>query len=293
MARKRSKYKRRRTRGRFAFLYKALTFLVICGAIAVALAFFFKVETIVVTGNSRYSEQQIVEASGLHIGDNMFLLNKYDTSDRITSALPYVATVRISRQLPGTLVVELNECTAPAAILHDGKAWLLSGEGKVVDSVTVSQSAQYTVITGLDIIEPEVGKIITVAPEDEDLRTELIDLLHRLSEKNMLADTDSISLEDPSLITMQFMERFEVRIPHGADFNYKLDYLTAVIQRLEANETGTIDMTQDEKVSFIPTRRRQVKPTAPEDAPEGENTDAPTEGEGAEQAPNEDTAPAA
>lgn len=293
MARKRSKYKRRRTRGRFAFLYKALTFLVICGAIAVALAFFFKVETIVVTGNARYSEQQIVEASGLHIGDNMFLLNKYDTSDRITSALPYVATVRISRQLPGTLVVDLSECTAPAAILHDGKAWLLSGEGKVVDSVTVSQSAQYTVITGLDIIDPAVGKVITVAPEDEDLRTELIELLRRLSEKNMLADTDSISLEDPSLITMQFMERFEVRIPHGADFNYKLDYLTAVIQRLEANETGTIDMTQEEKVSFIPTRQHQVKPAATEDAPEDENTDTPTEGEGAEQTPNEDAAPAA
>lgn len=293
MARKRSKYKRRRTRGRFAFLYKALTFLVICGAIAVALAFFFKVETIVVTGNARYSEQQIVEASGLHIGDNMFLLNKYDTSDRITSALPYVATVRISRQLPGTLVVDLTECTAPAAILHDGKAWLLSGEGKVVDSVTVSQSAQYTVITGLDIVEPAVGEIIAVAPEDEDLRTELIDLLRRLSEKNMLADTNSISLEDPSLITMQYMERFEVRIPHGADFNYKLDYLTAVIQRLEANETGTIDMTQEEKVSFIPTHQHQVKPAATEDAPEGENTDTPPENEGAGQAPTDDTSPAA
>ena len=38
-----------------------------------------------------------------------------------------------------------------------------------------------------------------------------------------------------------------------ADFDYKLDYLAAVVDKLEDNEKGTIDMTQEGKASFIPS----------------------------------------
>lgn len=62
---RRSRYNRKRRQGRFSFLYKVLVFAAICGAIAVALALFFKVETISVVGNSRYSADQIVEAGGI------------------------------------------------------------------------------------------------------------------------------------------------------------------------------------------------------------------------------------
>ena len=41
-------------------------------------------------------------------------------------------------------------------------------------------------------------------------------------------------------------------IYHYLDFDYKLDYLMAVVERLEVNETGAIDMTQKGKASFIP-----------------------------------------
>ena len=34
--------------------------------------------------------------------------------------------------------------------------------------------------------------------------------------------------------------------------DYKLDYLLAVVERLEVNEKGAIDMTQEGKASFIP-----------------------------------------
>ena len=62
MARRR-RYNRKRRRGSFAFLYKLLAFVLICGAIGLALAMFFKVEDIEVNGNSRYSKEQIVAAA--------------------------------------------------------------------------------------------------------------------------------------------------------------------------------------------------------------------------------------
>lgn len=250
MAKRRS-YTRKRRQGQFSSLYKVLIFVAICGAIGVALALFFKVQTITVAGNSRYTAGQIVEAGGIQVGDNMFFLNKYNASNRITAALPYVETVRISRQLPDTLVVTVTECTAPAAVSQDGKLWLLSGDGKIVDSKT-GDGAQYARVIGLSLIEPRIGMDIQVPEEETASRALLLTLLNLLREKNMLSDIQSIDLRDDAAVVMRYLDRFDVTFRRDADFDYKLDYLLAVVERLEVNEKGAIDMTQEGKASFIP-----------------------------------------
>ena len=250
MARRRS-YQRKRRQGRFSFLYRILVFVAICGAIAVALALFFKVETITVTGNSRYTARQIIDAGGMQVGDNMFFLNKYKASEKITASLPYVETVRISRQLPDTLVVTVTECTAPAAIAQEGKLWLLSGDGKIVDEKT-GDGKQYAVVKGLSLLEPQVGTDIQVPEEEQASARLLLTLLGLLRETDMLSDVQSIDLSDTAEVVMRYLDRFDVTFRWDADFDYKLDYLLAVVERLEVNEKGSIDMTQEGKASFIP-----------------------------------------
>ena len=252
---RRNRYNRKRRQGRFSFLYKILVFAAICGAIAVALALFFKVETVTVTGNSRYTPQQIAEAGGIQVGDNMFFLNKYKASVQITAALPYVETVRISRQLPSTLVVTVTECTGPGSIFdlyeRDGKLWLLSGDGKIVDEKT-GDGKQYALVKGLSLLEPQVGTAIQVPEEEQPAAQLLLTLLGLLRDKSMLSDVQTIDLSDSASVVMRYLDRFDVTFRWDADFDYKLDYLLAVVERLEINEKGAIDMTQEGKASFIP-----------------------------------------
>ena len=67
MARRRNSNRRRR-RGSFGFLYKVLSVLVICVAIIAALTLFFRVNQIEVTGQQRYTTEQVQEASGCCAG---------------------------------------------------------------------------------------------------------------------------------------------------------------------------------------------------------------------------------
>ena len=69
MARKRGS--KRRRRGRFSFLYKLLAVLATCAVIVVALTLFFRVEDIRVSGNIRYTEEDIRNATGVDLGSNM------------------------------------------------------------------------------------------------------------------------------------------------------------------------------------------------------------------------------
>lgn len=249
---RRNRYNRKRRRGGFSFVYKFLTFLVICAAIAVALTLFFKVENITVTGNERYSQQQIVTASGIQMEDNMFFMNKYEVSDAITSALPYIETVQIRRALPDGLIIAVTECSAPAAITYNGKAWLLSAQCKVVDSKAAAAAKDYAQVLGLPLTNAEVGSVITVAEEHADSAALLQQLLTLLAEKEMLSQVQQIDLSDETLLTLRYLDRFDVTLRRNADLDYKLEYLLAVVERLEVNEKGRIDMTQQDKASFIP-----------------------------------------
>ena len=47
------------------------------------------VDTINVQGNSRYTQEEIVAASGIEQGDNMFLINKFQVIDQMISQLTY------------------------------------------------------------------------------------------------------------------------------------------------------------------------------------------------------------
>ncbi|MBQ6117084.1 MAG: FtsQ-type POTRA domain-containing protein [Oscillospiraceae bacterium] len=246
---RRNRRKRRSNRGRFAVLYRLLTFVVICGAIVAALALFFKVESIEVQGAERYAQEDVVAASGVDLGDNLFLMDKYEVANRIRSELSYVETVRIVRKLPSTLCITITESRVALAVEQDEVLWLLSGAGKIVDTVT-SGTREYPAVTGLVLKEPRIGE--TFRAENEDAGRVLLDMLQRLREKDMLKDVQAIHLEDASVITMRYLNRFTVQIPWNADMDYKLNYLLAVVERLEDNEKGTINMTQDHKVNFIP-----------------------------------------
>ena len=147
MARRRHSNRRRR-RGNFGFLYKLLSVLVICAAVVMALTLFFRVDTIEVTGTERYTEKDVIEASGIQLGDNLFLLNKYEAARSIAEQLPYIdiEDIRIRRELPDTLLIDVAECGTPLAVIQDGSAWLLSPKGKIVEQLPASQAGDYAVI---------------------------------------------------------------------------------------------------------------------------------------------------
>lgn len=249
---KRKKYARRRRSGQFSFLYRLLCFVLITAAGAVALTLFFKVDTVEVTGQVRYTEAQVAEASGVESGDNLFLMDKNKVAANITTALPYVETVRIRRMIPDTLRIYVTECTAPVAVRSAESVWLLSVQGKIVEKVTPSFWEAYPQIIGVTPSEPAVGGPLAVAEGQEYALDALLSLLPLLEKKEMLSQVQALYLDDPALLTMRYLDRFDVVLRYNADFDYKLDYLLAVVQRLEANESGVIDMTQEGKASFIP-----------------------------------------
>ena len=150
MARRRGSARRRR-RGGSGFLYKLLSVFLICGCLVAAITLFFRVDTVVITGEKRYTEAEIRQASGVEDGDNLFLLNKYQVIRNIAEALPYIEieNTRIQRKLPDTLLIQVQECGDPLAWTQDGTVWLMSPAGKIVEQTDTASG--YPTVDGCEL----------------------------------------------------------------------------------------------------------------------------------------------
>ncbi len=94
----------------------------------------FKINTIEVEGNVHYTEEEIVSASGVNLGDNLLLTRDTTVVARLLTQLPYVSSVTLSHRLPDTLVITVAESDAQAAI-YDGSGswWLMDSSGKLLE----------------------------------------------------------------------------------------------------------------------------------------------------------------
>lgn len=252
MARRRRNKRYRRSR--LTVPLRILSFLLICGAIAAALILFFKVQTVVVDGNERYTDQEVLDVAQIQIGENMFLLNKYAISGQITSELPYIQSVQIRRGLPDTIYIRVEECTPVAAVVQGDEAWLVSRKGKLLEKTAVSQAAAYPQIVGCELLLPTVSSSMSL-PQDGNITLErLMELLGCLENRGMLDKTERIDCSDPDMLVLRYAGRFDVQMLYNADFDKKLNALEQIIAQLQENETGTVILTMPDKSSFKPAR---------------------------------------
>lgn len=257
MAQKRNNRRRRRRRGSLGPLLRLTSVVLTAVVIVAALTLFFKVENITVSGNSRYTAEEIIAVCGVEQGDNLILLDKYRIAREVYTQLPYITDVRVNRAFPDGLTVEVTETHAALAIESGGAWWLVSENGKIVDVTDTAGAQGYLLLRGMTARDAAIGASLTLSEEDHITAERLKELIAALSEREMLEKTASIDASNHKMLVIAYDGRFDVEIGYDADFDFKLDCLRAAVNELEPNETGIIRMTMEDEneVRLIPYSR--------------------------------------
>ena len=240
---------------RSGFLRKFLAMLICVAAAVFAVALFFKVETFVVNCDGEYSDEEVIEASGIRIGDNMILLNKAGAAGRMMQRLPYAREVVIRRILPET--VELTVVlTEPAAVIESEteELWRIDAEGILLEQIEEDEIGDLLLVTGSGLLISEAGSRLA-APEGEEERLDaLLTILSVLSETDLLVAPTELNLEKIYSITLRCSDRYEVELGGTEDLAYKLRYLEAVMLQLPDGQDGVIDLqfNEEKTAHFLP-----------------------------------------
>lgn len=108
----------------------------------------FAITTVVVEGGKHRTEAEIGARAGVAVGQNVFSTD-LDAARARLLADPFIAAAEVSRRLPGTVTIRVEEREA-AAIVALSRLHLVARDGTIIKPVEVGDPTDLPVVTGID-----------------------------------------------------------------------------------------------------------------------------------------------
>lgn len=237
--------KRRRTR--FGSVLFTMLFV---SLIVVVATLFFKMETIEVVGQERYTKEEIISKSGLKTGDNLFLFDKYSVIDKLSSSMPYIDTVLIRRKLPSTLVMTVAE-RKETAVLYTGSEYIAVDQNLTAlctvtpTGETFAFSGKYgsiPYINGCTAVPPvKFGNTVSLSAEDK--RDTLTKILSAINSFDMTKNMREIDVDKLYDIKLLYRKGYTISLGNSDETERKLKRVDPVIKVIGEDMGGTIDVS--------------------------------------------------
>lgn len=228
-------------------LFAPVSFLLICVALVLALCVFFRVSGIEVEGNSLYSPEEIIAASGIEKGDNLFFINQFTAVSRIYAKLPYVEKAAIDRSLPNKLTIVVAESKAIAYLSAEDGIWAIDRGCKLLSKVDSADLDGLIRIDGLTPIAPEAGQQIAPGEAEKPKVNYLSAILHQIDSLGLRENVSYIDISGISNPSFDYLGRFTVKLGNNENLEYKFQCLLSAVAALSEGDRGTLDLSIDKR----------------------------------------------
>lgn len=221
-------------------------------AIVFAPTIFFQVSKINVTGDTRYTSEQLIKSTGVKQGDNMFFLDTEQIAADLKDEYPYLDTVKLRRKLPSTLQIEVNDRTAALSIEQNGKYLILDVSGKVLEK-TKSAAKGTAKVTGVPMKGLHVGD--TVDEDKYGKAASAMKLLELTDQYGMKKHIKTIDVEKAYDVRVTYDKRYTILLGalEESNLEHKIQFLKAILKEPSLPESGVIDLTDEKEARYRPT----------------------------------------
>jgi len=234
--------KRKRRRRSIA---AALMVLMLTAALILIINLFFRINEIKVENSisSVYTGEQIIAASGIEKGKNIFSLKKDDVARRLLDTLPYLGKVVVERSLPGTVVLKVSETTDYAGIPYRGGYLIVSSNMKILSDTFVAP-VDMPIVYGLTPTNFIPGAALEADnPGSVEALNALMEQLDRYGWFNKVT---AINVRDKLDVSAVYEDRIFIKLGSIARLDYKFELLNEVMRNnLDDDFTGNINLSTD------------------------------------------------
>ena len=221
-------------------------------AIVFAPTIFFQVSKINVTGDTRYTSEQLIKSTGVKQGDNMFFLDTEQIAADLKDEYPYLDTVKLRRKLPSTLQIEVSDRTAVLSIEQNGKYLILDMSGKVLEK-TKSAAKGTAKVTGVPMKGLHVGD--TVDKDKYGKAASVMKLLELTDQYGMKKHIKTIDVEKAYDVRVTYDKKYTILLGalEESNLEHKIQFLKAILKEPSLPESGVIDLTDEKEARYRPT----------------------------------------
>lgn len=232
-----------------------------------SLTILFGTKTVAVLGESPYTDEEIIKASGIKQGDNVIRLSSSKVNSKIVDKLPYIKSARLNKSLNGKVQIVVTQTKGAYAFIDGERCVVTAEDGKVLSIEAAETASQYTVLQGVTIeslASCVPGKYVSVTEKDD---LELARIVYNAADDAEIDSITSIDITNPDYIKLIVEERLSILAGGKEDIGRKLALAAKVIEReneLSPTQYGIIDLTIDGKAFFRPATEADIElPLAP------------------------------
>ena len=245
-------HKTHRKKGKGSAVLVAITLCLVCLSVVCALSFtvLFKANTISVQGESIYTDDEIIAASGMAVGKNMLVSIFDGTENRIEKNLPYIANAKIERSIDGNVVIKVTAGSVDKSFAMDDKYIYVDADNKVLE-ISDAPAADKPVVKGVALSYKQVGEKMSYI---DDTAKQLVYDVFSAAQANGL-NVSSISTDEKfSYVDVMIGDKYLVHLLNTEKIDYKLLHIKKSMDSMNSDKTGefTFSETNEERVVFTP-----------------------------------------
>lgn len=280
--------RRLRRRHRGMMLYCFLVLLMAVGLlVTLSMTVFFNIKEIHVYGEreylsangqkEEYSAEEIVEAAGIHIGDNMVRLNADTAEQDILKNKINLEEVKITKEFPNSLRIDVKPSVPAFNLRYSDGTLILSKTGKVLGNRMDPLEGLVTVL-GYDPKEPVPGEPVEPEPEEEQDGKIFKAFMELVLNQEFEIPIHSIDMTNRNGILLNFDHRIIFDMGDASEMMYKITFAEQIISQQPSDKEGTLTMVGKNQCSFRNNpdseKKDPVKEETSETQAESETEDA-------------------
>ncbi|MDQ5983423.1 MAG: Cell division protein DivIB [Eubacteriales bacterium SKADARSKE-1] len=245
--------KQNRYRLKLILSYLVIFSIVTALGAGLSIALLFKIDKISVIGDSPYSYDELLENSGIKVGNNLFLINTKASENKIEKSLTYIEKASISKKFPNEVIIKLEPAKKEFAFKTDQRFIVLSNSGKVLE-ICDSEPDETALVKGINLKTFEVGSKATY----EDIKQgETFENLISLLSSHELNKITGIDFSSSLNIIINYEHRLDINLGLYENIDYKLRMAKEIINtKIGEKESGVLELStvsKDNRSYFKPT----------------------------------------
>ena len=226
--------------------------MLLCAGAVLSFTVFFPIESISIKGSEIYTAQEILEASKITKGDNLFAINRSKVENKIRTKLPFVESISFKRVMPDTLKITVTDAVEFAAFKVKDKYYTVSSLGWVLEEGKKRPEKLMNIVCD---VKCKVGSEVVFNKKEEK---ELLETISNALDGKKL-DVNLIDITNLASLKLEVEDRFEVDLGNANNIPEKINHLIGMVEKIEPEKSGKINLsmwsTTNTKGTFIADKK--------------------------------------
>lgn len=256
----------RKKRRRNMSAYYVFTFFVVVITMTIlSLTIMFNATSVEVSGTDLYTAEQITQISGVSVGNNLIRLDPDTAESCIMENLSYVEEVKVLRSFPNKISIKVTQAVPKANIEHEGKFYVVSETGKILEEALDAPKSGLIIITGFELCDIEKGQMKSSDDMKQPILDTILDAVNRFEMENIV----EVNIKDRTNIKLNYDNRVNVLLGSSLDLDYKMGAVKVLLsEKIQKSFNGVVYYhNESESASVIATDKLTgwLKNEAPKD----------------------------